>query len=149
MNEKIVEALAVIAEAWRASKSPEEIYRNLNKKINIDAGSINAAFSIFFEKKLYENSYDEAKQSRGLRIFSDEEKEIIGLENYNYLLKLLNLGIIGEQELELILERIMELPDEIFEREDINWMVLYALTEYSASVLPGSRLNLFSSDKIN
>ncbi len=148
MNEKVIDILTVIAENWRESKSFDEILRILNKKREIDETTVNVAFSLFFEKVLSKKNIDESATS-GHRIFTEEEKQIVGNENYNYLLKLLNLKIINLYELEMIVERIMELPDVKFDKEDINWMALYALTELPSDVLPGSRLDLFSSDKIN
>ncbi len=148
MNEKVIEVLTVIAENWRESKTFDEIMHIINRKEKVDDATVNVAFSLFFEKVLTKRKI-ESEESSGSRIFSEEEKMIIGTENYNYLLKLLNLKIINVFELEMIVERIMELPDEQFGKEDINWMTLFALTEMPNNILPGSRMDLFSSDKIN
>ena len=146
MNEKIIDALTVIVENWRENKTIDEITKILDKDFQIDKGTATVAFSMFFEKILPRDSDDNLV---GSRMFSESEQQIIGKENYNYLLKLVNLNIINLIQLEEIIDRIMELPEERIEKEDINWMALFAITELSNNLPPGSRFDLFSSDKIN
>ncbi len=148
MNQKVIDILTVIAESWRESKTFDEIMRILKEEKTVDENNVNVAFSLFFEKVLSRKE-TETPEASGLRIFSEDEKQIIGKENYNYLLKLLHLNIITVLELELIIERIMDFPEDTVDKEDINWMTLFALTELPNNVLPGSRMDLFSSDKIN
>jgi uncharacterized protein Smg (DUF494 family) len=148
MNKKIIDALTIIAEGLQQSKSVDEIYHYLNNETKFDSGTVNVAFSIFFER-LKKNKKEHLNTTSGIRFLSEEEEMIIGKENYNYLLKLLNLSIITPYEFELILDRVFEFPDEIIDGEDISWMVLFALTELDNELLPGSRFTLFSSDKIN
>ncbi len=148
MNEKIIDVLTVIAEGWNKRQTFDEILRTINNNFSTDEGTINVAFSIFFEKILQRKDQYEETVSKN-RFFSDEEFSIIGKNNINYLLKLFNLKIINLVQLEIIIQEIMEMPDEEVDVYDINWLTLFVLTDFPGEMLPGSRRNLFSSDKIN
>ena len=148
MNEKIIDALRIITQGWKSSKTFDEILGALSKEIT-DEGSVTVAFTIFFER-LISRQIEEESSEIAFRVLSEYERNRIGAENHSYLLKLLNLGVITVYEMEMVLDQVISVPEDIaLTKEDINWMVLFALTEISDNILPGSRLALFSSDKIN
>ncbi len=148
MNEKIIDALRIITQGWKSSKTFDEILGALSKEIT-DEGSVTVAFTIFFER-LISRQIEEESSEIAFRVLSEYERNRIGTENHSYLLKLLNLGVITVYEMEMVLDQVISVPEDIaLTKEDINWMVLFALTEISDNILPGSRLALFSSDKIN
>lgn len=148
MNEKIIDALRIITQGWKSSKTFDEILGALSKEIT-DEGSVTVAFTIFFER-LISRQIEEESSEIAFRVLSEYEIKKLGYDNHSYLLKLLNLGVITVYEMEMVLDQVISVPEDIdFTKEDINWMVLFALTEISDDILPGSRLALFSSDKIN
>lgn len=148
MNEKIIDALRIITQGWKSSKTFDEILGALSKEIT-DEGSVTVAFTIFFER-LISRQIEEESSEIAFRVLSEYETKRLGYDNHSYLLKLLNLGVITVYEMEMVLDQVISVPEDIdFTKEDINWMVLFALTEISDDILPGSRLALFSSDKIN
>ena len=148
MNEKIIDALRIITQGWKSSKTFDEILGALSKEIT-DEGSVTVAFTIFFER-LISRQIEEESSEIAFRVLSKYEIKKLGYDNHSYLLKLLNLGVITVYEMEMVLDQVISVPEDIdFTKEDINWMVLFALTEISDDILPGSRLALFSSDKIN
>ena len=80
---------------------------------------------------------------------SELEKEILGVENYNYVMHLLNVGLLDAESMELILDQITMFPENRVSRREINWIILLSLVEYESGILPGSRLTLYSSDTVN
>ena len=153
MTEKIVEVLAEILERLKKNSSLEELNKVLSKNKRFDEQTLSAAFSLVFDKVLTQRIVAVKKSSHSnksnFRLLTDEEKEVIGIENYNYILHLYNVGLLDYIDFEMILEQIMLFPSESITRDDINWTIFISLVDFNADLLPGSRLLLYSSDNIN
>ncbi len=150
MTAKVVEAVAIILEGLNKKVPLEELNNKLKARKDFDQQTVSAAFGIVYDKVLSkEVSPVETEKKNDVRIFSDEEKEVLGFENCNYLLHLKNVGLLDDDQLETILEQIMMFPLETITKEDINWIVLISIVEPDANFLPGSRVLLYSSDTIN
>ena len=153
MTEKIVEVLAEILERLKKNSSLEEVNKVLSKNKRFDEQTLSAAFSLVFDKVLTQRIVAGKKSSHSnksnFRLLTDEEKEVIGIENYNYILHLYNVGLLDYIDFEMILEQIMLFPSESITRDDINWTIFISLVDFNADLLPGSRLLLYSSDNIN
>jgi len=151
MTAKIVEVLAKILEDLNLKQIPlEEINKNLLVDAGFDKQTVSAAFSLVYDKVLDINLPERRKQpSRQIRILTQSEIDVIGLENYNYLLYLLNVGLITFIDMDLIIEQLLLFPAEEIKKDDINWIVFVSLVDFDSEVLPGSRILLYSSDVIN
>jgi uncharacterized protein Smg (DUF494 family) len=153
MTEKIVEVLAEILERLKKNSSLEEVNKVLSKNKRFDEQTLSAAFSLVFDKVLTQRIAAGKKSNHSnksnFRLLTDEEKEVIGIENYNYILHLYNVGLLDYIDFEMILEQIMLFPSESITRDDINWTIFISLVDFNADLLPGSRLLLYSSDNIN
>lgn len=151
MTAKIVEVLAKILEDLNLKQIPlEEINKNLLFEAGFDKQTVSAAFSLVYDKVL-DITLSERREQHPLqiRVLSQSEIDVIGLENYNYLLYLLNVGLITFIDMDLILEQLLLFPAEEIKKDDINWIVFVSLIDFDSDVLPGSRILLYSSDVIN
>lgn len=152
MTSKIVEALAKILEGLNNNYTLEEVNKTLLKDKRFDQQTVSVAFSLVFDKVLVKKaSLKRGKKNvrKNLRIFTDEEKELLGADNYNYLLHLMNVGLIDSKDVELILEQVMMFPENQITKNEINWIILLSLVDFDYEILPGSRVLLYSSDTIN
>ncbi len=151
MKTKIVEALAEILKEIKAHSSIEEIGKTLLENEKFDKQTISAAFNLIYEKLFNSQLIEETviDRTKNFRILSEDEMDNIGLENYNYLLKLKNIGVLEELDFESIIEQIMILPPGKISEEDINFIVLFSLVDLHNEIQPGSRIILISSDTIN
>ncbi len=151
MTTKVVEVLAKILDGLNKNFSLEDVNNTLNEEKRFDKQTVSAAFSLVYDKitinKIARDSSNTSNES--IRILNEYELEIIGLEHYNYLIHIQNIGLINTSELELLIEKIMIYPVSNISLDDINWLILVSLVEYDATILPGSRVTLFSSDTIN
>ncbi|MCF8395255.1 MAG: DUF494 family protein [Melioribacteraceae bacterium] len=151
MTAKIVEVLAEILEALNKNYTLDEVNKYISTKKDFDKQTVSAAFSLVYDKvlssKLSKKRRDLEKK-RTFRILTDDEKEIIGLENYNYLIRLNNIGLLDSIDFEMALEQLLMFPDDTITKDDINWIILISLVDLSAEILPGSRVLLYSSDTI-
>jgi len=152
MTGKIVEVLAKILEGLNQNFSLEEVNSQLTKNKDFDRQTVSVAFSLVYDKVLSNripNKKDKSKEIENFRFFTDSEKEIIGLENYNYILHLVNVGLLNSADLEMVLEQVMMFPEDTVTKDDINWIILISLVDFNVDILPGSRVLLYSSDTIN
>ncbi len=152
MTTKVVEVLAQILDGLNKDFSLEDVNNNLNKNNKFDKQTVSAAFSLVYDKitinkitkDIVNNNYTE-----GIRILSEYEIEAIGIDYYNYLIHVQNIGLIDSSDFEILLEKILMFPRNHISLDDINWLILISLVNYDSKILPGSRATLFSTDTIN
>jgi len=152
MVTEIVNLLADIFEnmdkASSLDKAMDEVKINQRYNKNILA----TAFSWIYEKKIRdmgEEAEHEELITKGKRIFSEEEKSLVEVQNFNYLLHLNNIGLLTNLDLEIIIEELKLFPRELINTESINVIIISLFLEVNTLTLPGSRLLLYSSDTIN
>ncbi len=152
MTTKVVEVLAKILDGLNKKYSLEDVSKNITSENKFDKQTVSAAFSLVHDKIItnrIEKSIEFTEQNKNFRILCDEEIDAIGIEYYNYLIHLQNIGLIDSSDFEILLEQILLFPTNNITLEDINWMILVSLVDYDSRLLPGSRVTLFSSDTIN
>ncbi len=152
MKPKIVEVLAKILESLSTNIPLEEVNKTLVKNREYDEQTLSIAFSLVYDKLLLKRMHQDnevEKGNSGIRFLTDEEKEILGLENYNYLIHLINVGLLDMNQFEAILEQVTYYPENKISRKDINWLVLLSLVDFDSDVPLGSRILLYSSDSVN
>jgi len=152
MTAKVVEAVAKILEKINNNISLEDVSKELSATKEFDKQTVTAAFGLLYDKFLINKKSKfrvKNKKNKDFRILNEEEREILGLENYDYLLRLNNVGLLDNVNMELLLEQIMMFPAETISREDINWIILLSLVDFDKDIMPGSRVLLYSSDTIN
>ncbi|MCP5062866.1 MAG: DUF494 domain-containing protein, partial [Ignavibacteriae bacterium] len=117
-----------------------------------DEQIVSAAFSLVFDK-VFANKFGITKKRnanrKNFRVLSNEEVSLIGIQNYNYIQHLVNIGLLEPLDVELLIDQVTAFPDEKISKEDINWMILFPLVDFESEILPGSRVLLYSSDRIN
>ncbi|MGE5497786.1 MAG: DUF494 family protein [Syntrophothermus sp.] len=152
MTAKIVEVLAEILDALGKNYSIEEVNRIISKDKSFDKQTVSTAFSWIFDKKLANSNFNLINidtKVKSFRFLTEEEKDTLGLGNYNYIIHLINVGLLKLTDLDSILEQIALYPGERISKEEINWLILFSLVDFDESILPGSRFLLYSSDTIN
>ena len=152
MLSDIVSLLADIFESLDNYSSLDKAADNISISKKYNKNILATAFSWIYEKTIRDIS--EASEYNGLvssskRIFSEEEKILIGTDNYNYLLHLNNIGLLTNYDLEIIVEELKLFPRELINTEAINVIIISLFLEVNTLTLPGSRLLLYSSDTIN
>jgi uncharacterized protein Smg (DUF494 family) len=152
MTAKIVEILAKILEGLSNNSSIEEVNRILIKNHQFDRQTLSIAFSLIYDKILSKTAVERRNQKEKharIRILSTDEIDFIGMENYNYLLHLINVGLLDYSNLEAILDQVILFPENRITRKEINWIILLSLVEFDSEILPGSRVLLYTSDTVN
>ncbi|MEE9430160.1 MAG: DUF494 family protein [Melioribacteraceae bacterium] len=152
MTAKIVEVLAKILEGLGNNYSLEEVTTLLKSNKEYDEQIVSAAFSLVFDKVLANKmgiKKNRNSNKKNFRILSSEEVSLVGIQNYNYIQHLVNIGLLDSMDVESIVDQVTAMPYEDLSKDDINWMILYPLVDIESEILPGSRVILYSSDRIN
>lgn len=147
--------LKFLRKYWKVLKdnySIEEVTRHLNTNKDFDEQTVSAALGLVFDKYLTKRMILQKQGNSDLksfRVLTNEEINIIGLENHYYIQHLVNVGLLDPLDVELILEQMTMFPEERISKDDINWIILFSLVDFDSDILPGSRVLLYSSDTIN
>lgn len=151
MNTKVVEVLAQILDGLNKNYSLDDVNSKITNENKFDKQTVSAAFSLVYDKIL-NNSGEETEddnRNKDFRFLNDEEIEAVGIEYYDYLIYLQNIQLLDSDDIEMLLEQILLFPNQSLTFEDINWMILVSLVEFNSKILPGSRVILYATDKIN
>jgi uncharacterized protein Smg (DUF494 family) len=152
MTEDLVEILEKIVLAINNDYSFEEVELFINFEDKANKTVIAAAYSWIYEKLLreyYQKKTLKENTSKSVRIFSEEEISSIGLHNYNYILHFYNIGLINNNDMDMILDQIKLFPEESRSIENLNILILSVFLDLDDISTPGSRYLLYSSDTIN
>ena len=142
MTAKIVEVLAKILEGLKDNTSLEEVTQHLNLEKDFDEQTVSAAFGLVFDKFLTNRlmlAEPDSLSNKSFRLLSNDEINIVGTENYNYIQHLVNVGLLDPLDVELIIEQMTMFPEEKVSKDDINWIILFSLVDFDSEILPGSR----------
>lgn len=152
MGTEIVSLLTDIFENLDNTRSLDKAMDDISTNKKYNENTLAAVFSWIYEKTIRDmaESSDHYKlASRGRRIFSEDEKSIMEIKDFNYLLHLNNIGLLTNSDLEIIVEELKLFPRELINTESINVIIISLFLEVNTLTLPGSRLVLYSSDTIN
>lgn len=152
MSSEIVKVLETIVQGIDKDYSFEDIERSLRLPNKKRKTLIAAAYSWIYEKKLrdlYITRELNQHVSKSIRILSENEASIVGLQNYDYILHFYNIGLINSSEIEIIIDNIISFPEKTRTKESINLLMLSVILDIDRVSLPGSRYTLYSSDTIN
>jgi len=109
MTGELVEILEKIVQAINNDYSFEEVELYINFEDKVNKTVIAAAYSWIYEKLLreyYQRKELKTNTSKSLRILSEEEISAIGLQNYDYILHFYNIGLINNNEFDMLLDQI-------------------------------------------
>lgn len=151
MENNIVEILSQIVDGILQNYTLEEVETKLLKNRKYQKATVATAYSWIYDK-LFANSIrlrDDHIPTHGIRIPSDDETELLGVDNYNRLLKLRNIGFLTDEDLNLIMDQILLFPIEELTQEEINIILFSSLFELDRFIAPGSRTILSLKDNIN
>jgi uncharacterized protein Smg (DUF494 family) len=151
MNTELIDILVEIVEGIHNKQSIERILKRINKTRKVNKNLIAAIYSWIFDKitKDIAEKMDGKSASGGMRLLSNQEMDIIGVENYNYILHLYNMGLLNNADLEKIMDQALTFQDGELKTDEINYLILSIFLESDSELPPGSRFLLYSSDTIN
>jgi len=151
MRNRLTEVLSKLLDGLAKDTSLEQVELHLLKKKKFDKSLVATAYSWIYDKiAANKTGYNPGiKSSLGMRIFSEDELHIIGMNNYNRLLKLFNIGLLTNADIDTIMEQIFFFPEFPLSENEMNFLILNSIIDVDKLTAPGSRKLLYLSDKIN
>lgn len=149
MKTEIVEVITKILEGVGSNVPLEDVSKKLLKSKEYDEQTLSIAFSLIYDKILLTGKDKLRVKEKSIRILTEEEKYILGTDNYNYIMHLYNLGLLNSESLESMLEQVIMFPENRITRKEINWIVLISIVDFDNEIPLGSRYLLYSSDSVN
>ncbi len=155
MQNQIIEILSKILDGITTNNySLDDVEKKLLKNKKYNRSTVATAYSWIYDK-LFSNTIkikNAGETKKSFRLLSNDEIEMIGLENYNHLLKLYNVGLLLDDDMDLVIDQLLIYPDILRNKistDEINILILSSLFLIDTNTLPGSRMLLYLSDKIN
>ncbi|MBI1939555.1 MAG: DUF494 family protein [Ignavibacteriales bacterium] len=149
MKTEIVEVITKILEGIGTNTPLEDVNKKLLKSKEYDEQTLSIAFSLIYDKILLTGKNKLRVKEKSIRILTEEEKYILGTDNYNYIMHLYNLRLLNSESLESMLEQVIMFPENRITRKEINWIVLISIVDFDNEIPSGSRYLLYSSDSVN
>ena len=146
----IFSILAKMLDALAEEESLEVIEKKMRLKKEINKSLLNTAYSWFYEKLNANKIKNDKKiQSLSIRYLSEEEIDLIGIENNNRILKLYNIGLLTNSDIDLIVNQIHLYPYDQMTKDEMNILVLSSLFFMENLPFPELGNSFQLSEKIN
>lgn len=152
MQERIVEILVYLIGELRNNIPLADIDLSVLSRKGYSTTEISTAFNWLFEKiSDGENIITETGTAspHSHRMLHDAERAIIQAEAYGFLIQLRELGLISENEIEVIIDRAMMSGYATVDLAEVKSMVAQLMAENDDSFNTGSRTMLGGKDTIN
>ncbi|MGE5313412.1 MAG: DUF494 family protein [Acidobacteriota bacterium] len=152
MQEKVVEILVYLIGELRKNKPIGEIDLSVLSKRGYTAAEISAAFNWVYDKismgdELVTDEISSTGQS--FRILHDAERMAISPAAQGYLMQLREIGLISDNDIEAVIDRVMMSGYVTVGVEEMKTLVAMTLSESDDSQSTGSRIMLNSKDTIH
>lgn len=165
-RERVIEIIVFLLAEIRLNKQLADIDLKPLTKQGFSQSEISTAFSWLFDK-IAASSMEQApvvlattftpegnvETSRSYadgpyRVYHEAERNIIAVEAQGYLLQLRELGLLSDNELEMVIDRIMMSGVPAVTLLEMKELVAAMVFDFDDSTRMGSRLMLNASDRI-
>lgn len=147
---RIIEIIVHLLREMSSNKNLNEDQVTKLKGMGYTQNEINAAFSWIYDKfgtreKLFQQK---SFASKSHRVLHHLEKQLISPEAFGYLIQLKELGLINDDEIEVIIEKILISRISKINLEDMKLFVASILFELDDNFMP-RQIMLSSNDTIH
>jgi uncharacterized protein Smg (DUF494 family) len=165
-RERVMEIIVFLLAEMRLNKQLTEIDLKPLSKQGFSQSEISTAFSWLFDKiaassiehapivlatTFTEDGYVDATRHSTdgpFRVYHNAERNIIAVDAQGYLLQLRELGLLSDNELELVIDRIMMSGVPAVSLKEMKELVAAMVFDFDDSTRMGSRLMLNASDRV-
>jgi|GEM_PF-2441586 len=151
MDNKQLEVISKILDGITNEFTLEEIEKKLFSNQKYDKSLIAKTYSWLYDKLLSNTikMKENPSYSASMRIFNENELELLGKENYNRLLKLFNAKILTNEDIDMMMDQLSIFHNYQISERDMSILLLSTLFDVDRFAPPGSRMLLYLNDKIN
>jgi uncharacterized protein Smg (DUF494 family) len=128
MQNKILELIVYILNEMRLNKSINEIDQKQLHKDGYTEAEINSAFTWVISKvstgeKIFDNKDPAASSGNSKRFLNYFENSILTPEASGYIIQMKEIGLLTNNEIELILDKIILAGFQKVSKEDLNYII--------------------------
>lgn len=154
---RIMEIILYLVGEMQHRKELAEINTNLLRERGYSEAEISTAFSWLFDKvartvseeAIYAGTKPFSPSGRmTFRPFHEVEDSLLSLEARGFLLQLRELGLVGDNEMEMIIDRLWYIGAQNVGLDTIRDISADVIFHFNDSMLPGSRFMLGLQDSI-
>ncbi len=151
MQEKIIEIIVYLIHEMRNNKRLGEIDLRSLQDSGYTESEIGTAFSWLFDKINFGENVlvDEPGESHSHRVLHEAERSVITPDAQGYLIQLRELGLLGENDLEMVIDRIMMAGFSKVTLQELKSIIASILFDLDDVDTMGSRLMLNTNDTIH
>ena len=160
--ERIIEILVVLLGEMQGKKDIHDVDLGSLAALGFTESEISTAFSWLYDKlAIAENSgtplYSAMAKSAGFsepsqqsfRVYHEFERRVLSPSAQGYLLQLRELGLMSDNEMENLIDRIMQLGFLKIDVKDLKELVSGVIFDFDDSSRTGSRMMLSVNDTIH
>jgi uncharacterized protein Smg (DUF494 family) len=165
-RERVMEIIVFLLAEIRQNKQLTEIDLKPLTRQGFSQSEISTAFSWLFDKiassslehapialatTFTAEGYVEASRNYTegpFRVYHDAERSIIAVDAQGYLLQLRELGLLADNELEMVIDRIMMSGVPAVSLSEMKELVASMVFDFDDSTRVGSRMMLNASDRV-
>jgi uncharacterized protein Smg (DUF494 family) len=151
MYERVVEIILMLMNELKSNKQLADVDVSMLSKSGYTASEISTAFSWLFDQISTGREIVAAGKatSSSHRILHDAERMVISPEAYGYLLQWIDMGVLGQSDAELIIEKVMAAGFAHVGIEEMKSFIAGMLFQIDDSGREGSRFSLGANDTIH
>lgn len=150
MENKLAEVITKILEGINQDQSLKNLEKQLKRSKNFNKRLVATAYSWIYDKLLSNTVKMQNLSNKSIRVLNESEIHSLGNENYERIQKLYNIGLLTNEDVDLLMNEILILhPNDSISEYEMNLLLLSSLFDIDRYTPPGSRTLLYTSDKIN
>ena len=152
MHERIIEIIVYVISELKQNRNISEIDLDELQGLGYTHAEISTALSWLVDRLEFSDKYappSEFGAAASHRVFHKSEREMLTLEAYGELIQMQQLGLITNEQTEMLLEKAMLMGTHSVDVHQLRYFVANAVFGAQYNALPAHRFMLTGTDSIN
>ncbi len=152
MHERIIEIIAHVIAQMREVPNLNDVVVDELSAQGYTPTEISTAFSWLIDRMEFADqviSNDDIANTVSFRILDHRERSSLGAETFGYLLQMLQLGLISNEHLEILIDRLTADEDHDLSGAELKAAIASVVFNADGDYMSGSRMLLNGDDTIH
>ncbi len=150
MFDKILEIIAYLLEEYKNTKRLDKVDLDTLKSFGYTEVEINTALAWVFTKIVYgETVFKDSDKTKSIRFFNKQETRLFTPEALGYVIQLRELGLISDNDLEQLMDRVLISGYLKINLSDIKKIIVSQFMQFESNSEIKERLAFLNNETIN
>lgn len=150
MFDKILEIIAYLLAEFKNTKRLDKIDLKTLKTFGYSEVEINTALAWVFTKIAYgETVFKDSEKTKSVRFFNKQETRLFSPEALGYIIQIKELGLISENDVEQLMDRVLISGYVKINLEDIKKIIISQFIQFESNNEIKERLAFLNNETIN